>query len=161
MQSGEVMLKIVESLRNLDYQQLLTVYQEQLAMSAARGGERSFYEDLSLFLSEGGHFCCLWVPQGRYTACVRVEPYRDGFLLTCLETAPLCRRQGFAFDLLTSVLRHLSRQGCKCVYVHVKKRNIPSVSLHKKAGFYIIADYAHLVDGTVSQNYVTLKIDLP
>lgn len=160
MQAGDAMLKIVKSLRDLDYPQLLTVYREQLKKSAVRGVEVAFYEDLSLFLSKRDNVCCLWAPQGRYAACVRVEPYRDGFLMTCLETAPDCRRQGIAYALVNAVLQDLSQQSGKCAYVHIAKNNRSSIGLHKKVGFRVVSDSARLVDGTVSQKYFTLKKDL-
>lgn len=154
------MLKIVKSLRDLDYPQLLAVYREQLEKSAVRGREAAFYEDLSLFLAKRDNVCCLWAPQGRYAACVRVERYRDGFLMTCLETAPECRRQGFAYALVKTILRNFSQHGDKRVYVHVAKNNHPSINLHSKVGFRTVSDSARLVDGTVSQNYMTMEIEL-
>lgn len=160
LQFGAAMLKILKSLRDLDYPQLLSVYREQLGKSAVREAEVAFYEDLSLFFANKSNMCCLWAPQGRYTACVRVEPHSDGVLMTCLETAPECRRRGFAYALVNAVLQECSQEGCRCAYVHIVKNNHPSIHLHRKVGFRVVSDSARLVDGTVSQNYITMQMNL-
>ena len=147
------MLKIVEDFRDLDYPRLLCVY-------ADHSYDVAFYDDLSLFLRERGNLCGVWVCDTRYTACVRAEPYHDGCLLTCLETAPDCRRRGFAYSLITALLQYLEELGYRRAYVHVAKRNHASVRLHQKAGFCVISDFARLIDGTVSQNYFTLVKEL-
>ncbi len=154
------MLKIAKTMGELDYCQLLSVYDEQLKTGNSYSTESDFYIDLVQFLSDKDQICCLWASEGRYTACVRVEPYRDGALMTCLETAPSCRRQGMGLALVTSVLQLLSRNGCQCAYVHIAKGNMSSIALHKKAGFFVISDTARLVDGTVSQNFLTMKVNL-
>lgn len=149
LQFGDAMLKIVEDFRDLDYPQLLCVYAEH-------SYDAAFYDDLSWFLRERGNLCGIWISDTRYTACVRAEPYQDGCLLTCLETAPDCRRRGFAYSLITALLQYLEGLGYRRVYVHVAKRNHASVRLHQKAGFCVMSDSARLIDGTVSQNYFTL-----
>lgn len=153
LQFGDAMLKIVEEFRDLDYPQLLCVY-------ADHSCDAAFYDDLLLFLRERGNLCGVWVCDMRYTACVRAEPYKDGCLLTCLETAPDCRRCGFAYSLITALLRYLAQQGYRRAYVHVAKKNQASIRLHQKAGFCVISDSACLIDGTVSQNYFTLVKEL-
>lgn len=150
------MLKIVRNFRDLDYTQLLAVYDEQLAQKPSFEAQSDFYEDISLFLAQECNICCVWVSQGRYTACVRVEPYCDGCLMTCLETAPQSRRQGFAYSLITSVTERLADQGVPSVYAHILKNNFPSLQLHRKAGFSVQAEYGRLVDGTVSGRYFTM-----
>ena len=160
LQFGDYMLKTAKSIAELDYAQLLNVYVEHLFSSGSYGSESVFYDDLSDFLAAPEHICCLWAPEGRYKACVRVEPHRDGVLLTCLETAPECRRQGYGLSLVAATLQFLIQKDCRSAYVHVAKKNSPSIALHRKIGFYTISDSARLVDGTVSQNYITMKIDL-
>ena len=160
LQLGDFMLKIANTIRQLDYTQLLQVYSEQLQGCGVYGSESEFYEDLTSFLFDPDRFCCLWVCDGRYAACVRVEPYRNGILMTCLETAPERRRKGIAQALLSSVFELLRQQGCRFVYVHINKKNRPSLALHNKLGFRVIADSARLADGTVSQKFFTMKSDI-
>ena len=83
-----------------------------------------------------------------------------GILMTCLESAPERRRKGIAQALLRSVFELLRQQGCRFVYVHINKKNRPSLALHNKLGFRVIADSARLADGTVSQDFFTMKSDI-
>jgi RimJ/RimL family protein N-acetyltransferase len=81
-----------------------------------------------------------------------LEPYRDGLLLEALETAPECRRKGFAAELVRAAQGYAA--GTK-IYSHVNKGNLASLRTHEKCGFHRIADHAVYADGSVMQNHVT------
>ena len=157
------MLRILHNFHNLDFSQFTNVYHETIELAAVRDGrtaaEQAFYEDLSLFLTNRDAVCCVWECGGKYTSCVRYEPYMDGTLLTCLETSPQNRRKGYARSLVKALLDLAIEQKQLPVYVHIHKNNKASIALHKGLGFRKIADYAHLVDGTVSTSYFTLKFE--
>ena len=100
----------------------------------------------------------MWISGGRYIAALRVEPYRDGYLITGLETAPDARRKGYATKLLQGVIAHLKDEGKVPVYSHVDKGNHASMAVHKKCGFQILYDYGVYLDGSVFQTSYTLVI---
>lgn len=147
------MLSIIEKFKDINYDQILSVYAEQVCDFAA---EKAFLEDMDLFFRIPNVFCFLWTVQSRYVTCVRVEPYMDGCLMTCLETAPESRRRGYARSLIQSAAEYLQHNGFSAIYVHIAKNNSASLQLHHKAGFSVVADYGRLVDGTISQKYFTL-----
>ena len=115
--------------------------------------ESAFTEDLQLFFECDNVFLATWVIHGALVSAVRLEPYRDGFLFTCLETAPEHRRNGYAAALLRAVMAETSG----VYYAHVDKKNKVSLHLHENLGFYVIMDHAVHVDGSVFSNSFTLK----
>ena len=157
------MLKILHNIGQMNFSHMLHVYGEAVERTAGTAGtlaaEQALYDDLQLFFSSHKAICCVWEIAGLYVSCVRAEPYRDGVLLTCLETAPEARRRGYASSLLMALLKHIKVTDGSPVYVHVHKENCPSVALHKKLGFRVIADSARLVDGTVSTSFMTMKYE--
>ena len=112
------------------------------------------------FFRPQGTFCAAWVVGGIYMSVLRIEPYRDGVLLHALETDPRARRKGYAFDLVCAVLSYLKEKKYSVVYSHIHKWNISSMCLHEKCGFERISDSAVLLDGTVTQSYFTMMIQL-
>lgn len=102
------------------------------------------------FFRKAGDRCCLWIADGRCVSMLRLEPWRDGLLLTGLETLPEDRNHGYAAALLTAVGEYLSNSGVNKVYSHIDHRNRLSIRVHEKCGFRRIADTATLLDGTVT-----------
>lgn len=153
------MLKVIDRFYNLDINQLFDVYAEQISVKCFNDlhrAQQSIIDDWLLFFRDKGNCCCVWAPDSRYVTVLRLEPYVDGMLITCLETAPQHRSRGYAEALLVSVKEHLRKCCCHKIYAHIHKANNASLSVHKKAGFAVISDFAHLVDGTVSCRYYTL-----
>lgn len=89
-------------------------------------------------------------------SALRIESYRNGVLVTGLETAPNFRNRGYAESLLSAVMDHLSECGSNFVYSHIDKRNAASLRVHEKCGFSRIRDSAVLLDGTVTTGMYTL-----
>lgn len=160
------MLLIADQLRNLSFGMLMEVYREgnlengrefwpnesperQMALA-----EQDFYDYLSrTFFRVPGAYYAVWSVDGHYVSAVRMEPYRDGFLLSGLETAPAQRRRGYAKQLIRAVLD--SRNHGK-VYSHVSKRNPASLRTHESCGFQKILDHAVYADGSILTSSVTL-----
>ena len=142
-------------LRDVDTVKLLTVYDESDDSSYADlwDAANGFYEDLSLFYCCRGAFLSVLALAGRYVSAVRVEPYRDGYLLSCLVTAQNDRRKGYAALLLEKVME----KNPGIYYAHVDRRNRASLELHRKLGFAVYLDYAVHVDGSVYANSYTLR----
>lgn len=165
---GFFMLKIITNYRELDFSLLMGVYAEgNLQKGMERYPDRSEYEQLSYaeqdhwdYLCEFFHskdaFLAVWEVQERYTAALRMEPYRDGFLLTALETAPQLRGKGYATELLRKTLAYVTENSSLPVYSHVKKSNPASLAVHKKCGFQILLDHAVYLDGSVFTDSYTL-----
>lgn len=161
------MLEVFDSLKNINFQMLMDVYAQsnrenwldffpQLSeLQGVAMVEQQFYTFLQeVFFKTRGSRYCVWLEDGKYVSALRLEPYRDGLLLEALETAPEQRRKGYGHRLVQAALAQI--QG-KSVYSHVGKRNAASMALHKDCGFEKIQDFAVYIDGSVSQNAVTLR----
>ena len=164
------MLIIVDSLKDITFGQLMSVYEEE---NRKRGKqeypdlsgdqqllyvEQDFYQYLrECFFSVTGSFYAIWEEDHRYVSALRIEPYRDGLLVAGLETAPQYRRLGYGTLLLSKTLEQL--QGVR-LYSHVEKRNRPSLGLHAKCGFQKMLNYGVYSDGSVRHDTVTLFRDL-
>lgn len=164
------MLKIIHSVKELDFGQLCSVYTQSIGQSGSEyypwlspakqqlQAEQDFYSFLKCFFKEESAFCAVWTVERRAVSALRVEPYGDGLLLEGLETAPEERRKGYAVSLVCSVLSYLKEQNTVQIYSHVDKTNLASLALHKACGFCKILDHAVYVDGSVSHNAYTLYI---
>lgn len=155
------MLKIIQKPKDLSFEQLMQVYSESnringLTPEQLLRTEEECYRYFCEFLKDKDSFCAVWELDGCYKAVLRFEAYRDGYLITGLETAPEERRKGYAGSLMMDTLEFMKAQGMKPVYSHVEKRNTASYKLHLKCGFQKLYDYAVYLDGTVTRNSDTL-----
>lgn len=141
--------------RDVDLSALMAVYQQSIYTHSEEGrcAESAFYEDLRLFFLSKGAVLSVMDIDGVYVSAVRLESYRDGYLITCLETAPAYRNKGYAHLLLDSLMKKYPG----VYYAHVEKRNKISVALHKKLGFSVYLDHAVYVDGSVYANCYTFR----
>ena len=160
------MLYLATKLRELNFSKLMAVYEEGNRENAAiffpdlpEGqrmiqAEQSFYQYLQegFFTVQGAKYC-IWQVNGKYVSALRLEPYRDVWLLEALETAPDQRRKGYAEALIQAVLE---RCGNTKIYSHVGKHNEASLRVHEKCGFQRILEYAVYVDGSVNSRCCTL-----
>lgn len=143
------MLKVISSMAELPLEHLEQVYGQAVDEEYLR------FE----FFHIPGAKICLWYVEGVCVSALRLEPWRDGLLLTGLETAPLWRNQGYAGALLLAVQSHLAQQGSYRLYAHIHKRNLPSVRVHERCGFRMISDTAALLDGTVTAQMGTYLLE--
>lgn len=156
------MLTVFRSMRELRFGCLMDVYAqtnhelggacwpEEPKCRAVALAEQDFYDYLSgCFFRTAGAVCCVWQEEGSYISALRLETWRDGMLLTALETAPEHRGRGFACALVRSVQTYLREQGPVRLYSHISKRNTASIAVHEKCGFRKIHDYAAYLDGSV------------
>lgn len=143
-------LKVIRSWRDLPVKQL-----EQLCQDS-RDVE---YLRLEFFRVEGA-ICCLWIDQDRCVSLARLEPWRDGFLLTGLETAVDRRKCGYASSLLMEICAYLKTQGAVRVYSHIGKGNTASIRTHEACGFCKTSDMAAYVDGSVDGKACTYTCNL-
>ena len=111
------MLYIARRLKDLDFRQLMDIYEEGNLENAAelwpeepQGqqlllAEQSFHQYLrECFFSTEGALYCVWVENDRYVSALRLEPYRDGLLLEALETHPEMRQKGYAAKLMLEMI---------------------------------------------------------
>lgn len=163
------MLIQAEKLHQIRFRELMEVYSEENQRNGAEEwpnlpapfaqemAEQSFYQYLKeVFFPTPGAEYLIWEENGTYISALRLEPYRDGFLLAGLETSPTSRRKGYAEKLIRSALNLLAAHGRVTLYSHVDKKNIPSLNLHKKCGFHIISDHAVYIDRSVNFRACTL-----
>lgn len=163
------MLRMAESMGQLDFSRLMAVYRASNLEKARRlfpgepedvglrMAETEFYEYLSrVFFQTPGAVYALWEAEGRPVSALRLEPYQDGWLLAGVETAPDCRRMGYAAALVEAACQSLVSGK---VYAHVSRRNRASLALHRRCGFRQVQDWACLLDGTTTNAMVTLLRD--
>ena len=158
------MLVLARSLRDLDFEQLMSVYAESNGKSGGEKysgeplsrqralAERDFYEYLLDFFRTRGALYAVLEQEGIYVSALRLEPFQDGLLVEALETAPDTRGKGWATALLTEVL---GLPQCKILYSHVRCRNLASRRVHEKCGFHVFRDFARYLDGSVDANALT------
>lgn len=152
------MLYLARSLRQLHFGKLMEVYIEGNLEKAGETGllqaELDFYQYLDqCFFSTPDAVYALWEEGTEYVSALRLEPYKDGMLLSALETAPQHRRKGYANRLIDAVLAEFSDVS---IYSHVSKNNVASLAVHEKSGFTKISDSATYIDGSVNDKSVTL-----
>lgn len=150
------MLCYFDRIRDLNIIQMKSVYEESICELANDfllrneqnylEAEQQFYSDLCEFFGIYGARTAVWVENSLYLSVLRIEKYRDGFLISSLETLPSARGHGYASKLLKAVLETVGEHK---VYSHIHRKNIASLKLHKSLGFEKIADTALLVDGSV------------
>ena len=158
------MLLIAKRLEEVDFSALMDIYCEgnlEKAEEYGDGGllraEREFYDYLREdFFRQQGAFYAVWTEQGRYVSALRLEPYKDGWLLEALETAPDHRKKGYAKALMIAVLEYMDQS---IIYSHVSKRNEASLRTHYACGFQKHLDHVVYLDGSVTNRGVTLKFD--
>lgn len=164
------MLKRICSLKDLDFSNLMAVYEESNRFNGAEQypglseaeqrlqAEQNFYAYLQqVFFTEDGAFYAVWIENAKYVCALRMEPYKDGMLLEALETMPAFRNKGYAKKLIRAVLTHLQHQQCGPVYAHVNKKNRASLAVHRSCGFQRVLEHAVYIDGSVMSNSCTLR----
>ena len=155
-----IMLHIITSQKELAFAEIKRIYCESILEQGSRDymgfpgnqrlleAERDFYFYLKDFLKQKDSFLTLWAPEKTAVAALRCEPYRDGFLIEGLETAPDSRNRGYASHLLNATICYLDSFGSVSVYSHIAKDNHRSVRVHEKCGFQKISDMAVYIDGS-------------
>lgn len=163
------MLRVFSSFCNLDFADLMAVYEESNRANGAENwpnestgtqilfAEQEFRQYLrEIFFKTSGAVYCTWIASGKYVSAMRLEPYRDGMLLEALETAPDSRGKGYAQSLIRDFV---SRYPGK-IYSHIHKQNTPSIRVHLKCGFRKIADNAVYVDGSFTHKSATYLLEV-
>lgn len=156
------MLLIAKRLEELDFSALMDVYIEgnqEKAEEYGDGGllraEREFYDYLREdFFRQRDAFYAVWQVAGQYVSALRLEHYKDGWLVEALETAPADRKKGYAKALMTAVL---DMMGDAVVYSHVSRQNEASLKTHYACGFRKHLDHVVYLDGSVSNRGLTLR----
>ena len=166
------MLKVIEKLDDLDIGQLMRVCDESNRLMGRKEyrnlpenlqilyAEQDFYAYLQVFFEDQDARYAVWSSDGAYKAALRMERYRDGIIVTGLETAPGDRRKGYATMLLCSVVEWLKTSGQNRLYSHIKKTNFPSVQLHRNIGFRKIFDTAIYIDGSFHMESATYCLEM-
>lgn len=139
------MLKIIRTMKELEFGKLLQVYDESCVTLDAQG---DFYEYLrQVFFKTPGAVYCVWQEGETYVSALRLEPYRNGLILSGLETAVVFRRHGFAGALVDAVIAEF---GDAWIYSHINHGNHPSRAIHLRRGFRQISECAVFLDGSAT-----------
>ena len=161
------MLCITRKLTDLSFFSLMEVYEESNRENAAafwpnasaedarQMAEQEFYQYLrEIFFPTPNAVYALWIEGEKYRSALRLESYRDGLLLSALETAPDQRCKGYAEALVCGVLAQFPDTK---IYSHVHKANVPSLKLHEKCGFQRIMEHSVYLDGSVNDKCCTMR----
>ena len=164
------MLKVIKHPKYMDFTQIIHVYARSIGAASEaykdaissyekkRMAENEFYSFLVDWLCNcDEHILFIWEREDNYVSAVRVEPYKDGYLVCGLETRPDQSGKGYAKALLEHVVSYLGHE--KPLYSHVDKKNASSLAVHVHAGFTVISDTAAFVDGTVTNRAYTLCLN--
>lgn len=159
------MVIMASRIRDISFSSLMEVYRQSNQENARhayfqepkavglRLAEEDFREYLKAFFRTPGAVCAIWIEAGRYVSALRLEPWRDGLLLTGLETAPEHRGKGYAQKLIRSALEYFPMQK---MYSHVRKDHFSSLRAHRRCGFEILSDCARFLDGSADHRAFTL-----
>ena len=164
------MLVIAESLHKVDFGKLMAVYGESNRENGEEfypelpagqqllRTEQDFYAYLRTgFFTQPGDRYCIWEENGCYVSALRLQRYQDGLLLEALETHPQHRNRGYAKKLIRAALETAEDK----VYVHISRRNAPSIAVHTKSGFRKILDHSVYADGSVNSYHDTYLYETP
>ena len=162
-------MRIIPSIKQLKFSELMEVYEESnrwngkerypsLSLSEQlHEAEQDFYNYLrNVFFRQEHSFYAIWEADGLYCSALRIEPFRNGYLLCALETAQSSRNRGNACALILATQNYLAQKGSGILYSHISKRNSASICVHEKCGFQIISDSAVYSDGSVHSDSYTL-----
>lgn len=159
------MLLLARKLGDISFSALMEVYREsnqkkaeeewrklptQFALQQAEQDFYLYMKDVFFRLPDACY--AIWVDSGQYVSALRLEPYRDGLLLTALETHPDYRKNGYAQKLINAVCAE--KPGVK-IYSHIHRKNAASLKVHSNCGFRKILDHASYLDGSVDYRACT------
>ena len=134
------MLILAKRMSQLRFSALASLYEADTLQA-----EQDLYAYLQEDLFPNG-MCCIWEENGRYVSALRLQAWRDGYLLEGLHTHRDHRGKGYAKALLDAVLE--ATQYDK-IYAHISRTNAASVAVHTACGFRKICNYATYLDGSV------------
>ena len=167
----KLMLKIYNCLADIDFRQLMDVYEEwnRINGKSVYGkfpanlqmlySEQDFYAYLVEFFREPSARYAVWIHDGRYVSALRLEAYNNGLLLNALETRLDTRNCGFAKMLIKSVLNDLRSKGSGVLYSHIQKNNAISIRAYLSCGFSVFSDSAVYLDGTIRPDSYSLSLN--
>lgn len=163
------MLQIATAFSELNLFALDRIYRDYLKESAGENypdaeeeygiilAQEDFHSYLrDWFFKEKVAFYALWASDSVCVSALRMEAYRDGLLIEALETDPEMRCRSHATALLRSAVAYADEKYHLNIYAHISKRNAASLAVHRKCGFEKVLDYAVYIDGSVSQNAITV-----
>lgn len=158
------MLTIISNVEKLPYSQVMRVYEQSIrertqkdhrnccSMQQLLNAEQDLYAYLQDVLEQKLAVLAFWTDNNKFVSALRLEKYRDGLLLTALETAPRERSKGYASMLVSCVVDQFSDSK---IYSHIADNNLASISVHLKCGFQKISSSAVFLDGSQSTDAST------
>ena len=155
----------IDDIGQLKYFDIMNIYRESIIDAALKTypnrdrnealllAEQDFYAYLDqVYFSRKASYMAVWEEKGRWVCALRAEPFKDGYLITGIETAMNCRRKGYAKKLLSALIC----MQIGPIYSHVFQDNKASLQLHLTVGFSIFSLNAEFSDGSVHKDAYTL-----
>ena len=164
------MLREYQSLKDFPFSAVMSIYEEtnrktgksrypdeppERQVALAEGELYNYLRDV--FFSQPVAKYYLWLVGDRPVSALRIEPYRDGFLVSAMETAPESRSHGYAKALLQAVIHGMVPVR---LYSHIHHRNAASIAVHTACGFRKIRDCAVTLDGTFTSKMGTYFLEI-
>lgn len=154
------MLTYIRDTKSIPFFEISQVYQQSIEDPDRSDNlwqeEQDLYHELLDLVEHRKGVLAMWRTEQGIQTVLRLEKHLDGYLIHSLQTRQQSRRKGFALKLMTAVLQDHPKG--TVFYSHVMKDNVASLQLHLRCGFQVHSDMARLMDGTVSNRYVTLKL---
>ena len=146
------MLILAKRMPQLRFSDLASLYEANTLQA-----EQDLYAYLQEDLFPNG-MCCIWEENGRYVSALRLQAWRDGYLLEGLQTHRDHRGRGYAQKLIFEAVRQLDGQR---IYAHIQQDNAPSIAAHTACGFRKLWDTATYLDGSVHPDSHTYVYEKP
>lgn len=155
------MLTYIRDTKSIPFFEISQVYQQSIETPEKQRQrlwmeEQALYDELQDLIERRKGALAIWRAEQEIQSVLRLEKYLEGYLIQSLQTQSQSRRKGFALKLMTAVLDDHPKG--TVFYSHVKKDNLASMQLHLRCGFQVHSDIARLLDGTVTNRYVTFKL---
>lgn len=144
-----MLLVITDKMSPAEKEKLMAVYEESNGENAQdmfpddspeiarKKVHEGFGQYLDEFLADPQNTYYIWEEQGAYRSALRLTKLTDFYYMEALETAPDCRRNGYAEKLMNAVITYLKRAHNPVIRSCVSKKNEKSLAFHKKCGFRI------------------------
>ena len=130
------MITLAKNMGQLRFSQVAQLYEAE-----ALEAEQALYAFLREDFFPGG-ICCLWEEKGRYVAVLRLQPWKDGWLLDGLQTHRDHWRKGYASEAAAACIRVAFEQfGFPAVYSYMNAKNEPSFRTAMKNGMTLVDEY--------------------
>ena len=114
-------------------------------------GDRGNHQQLISQIEADAYYTTLDNVQGLPACCALAIHYHGVIGIYNVATAAMCRRQQFATQLLSALLKLGSEVGASYAYLQVEDSNLSAINLYEKLGFRELYRYRYRVKKTADE----------